>query len=251
MKPPSQRLSLSAFLMLICSFILLASMPGCTNAQVENYQQLRAETNAAIVEAKAQLAVVQPDIDALDAQVEAAEEGPDRKAAIKARDTLQALVDEANAVIPVLEEDVKQLTAAIDAGLAGNTAEAVRIGGRFIAAKAPPPWNIYILGGTTLLGALLTYRQKRIADDERKRKESADRQAERKTQEAQATRNAAESVINAIEREKDNTGTVEFGDDVAKVSLRSRMSSEARDLVAQTRRANPQPPRDTATKNAA
>ncbi len=237
--PPTRPYNLAAFLLLICSLILITSVPGCSDAQVEQYRLIRAETLAALAEAKAQLAVANQHIAELQAQIDAAEEGPDRDAAIEARDTIQKVVDKANAAIPQMQEDVTQLTAAIDAGLAGNTAEAVRIGGRFIAAKAPPPWNVYILGGSTLLGALLTYRQKRIADEERERKELARQDAEHQAKRANETRRAAESVIEAIEYQKGGDDVVDFSDDNTRVSLRSSMSTEARELVEHTRRKLP------------
>jgi hypothetical protein len=232
-------------LMLVLALVALSGV-GCTDAQIEAYQATRAELVAALELTEAKLADAESLIAELNAQIDAMQDGPEKAEAVEARDKVASIIVQAKAAIPQLEEGITRTTAAIDAALAGNAAHAVQIMGPYIASKTPPPWNVYILGGSTVLGFVLSYIQKR-------KKDEAEAESKKKSEEiayqnlrvdgareyAEKTRKAAADVITAIEYEKGDNDTVNFGDPNTKISLRSSMSTEARELVEQVRRSIP------------
>jgi hypothetical protein len=226
--------------------IALLTSGGCTDAQIEAYQATRAELVAALELTEAKLADAESLIAELNAQIDAMQDGPEKAEAVEARDKVASIIVQAKAAIPQLEEGITRTTAAIDAALAGNAAQAVQIMGPYIASKTPPPWNVYILGGSTVLGLVLTLIQKRKKDEaERDAAKKADEVRfqeqlnRRAAQVVEQTRKAAADVITAIEYEKGDNDTVNFGDPNTKISLRASMSTEARELVDQVRRSIP------------
>ncbi len=231
-------------LLALVAFIAIAA--GCSDEQIEQYRAANAEIQTALDEANTKLDGAETLLTELDGQIAATPDGPEKLAAVEARDRVAGLIEKTKATADELDGFLEQNNAAISAALAGNTAQAVTIGGRYIATKVPQPYGVYVLAGSTVLGGILTYLQKRKADEAKKETNVATDQVKylddslaRTRDLADKTRDAAASVITAIEYEKGSDGTVDFADDATQASLRSRMSTEARDMVEVVRRAQP------------
>lgn len=230
------RYALAPFLILVAMFMLLA---GCSTEQIEEYRAVKAEMQAALGAAEAGLADAHELIDQLNAQIAELREGPDKDAAIDARDNVAMFIEKSNTAVAELTLGIDRAQDAIDALIAGDAAGAVRAIGPYIASKTPPPWNMYILAGTSVAGFVLSYIQKRKKDEAEEYAEDTNRRRRESEVKLRRVELAAGSVITAIEKEKSGDGVVNFDGEQTKVSLRSRMSTEARDLVEQVRRAQP------------
>lgn len=232
------------YLVLVAAVAMILSLlSGCSSVDVEQYRNVRDELQAALDLTKAELEKARQTIAELTTQIALLDDGPEKQAALEARDHVQGVIDKGEAVIPQLEEGIARANQAIEAAIAGDTAAAVNAIGTYVGSKAPPPWNVYILAGTTVLGGVLSYIQKRKKDElsqdnRRKIEEISYLNEERQSigRSLKSTEQAARSVIKAIEYEKGGDGVVNFDDPATKMSLRSRMSTEARELVEQTQR---------------
>jgi hypothetical protein len=244
--PKTQTPRVEAVLVVVLAALIVLTSGGCSNEQVERYRAVNAELKAALVATEAKLAESNTLLTQLDEQIDATPDGPEKLAAVEARDRVAGLAEKAKTTVAQLKTGIEQSDAAISAALAGNTADAVQIGGRYAASQLPPPYSVYVLAGTSVLGGLLTYLQKRKTeqaniekDSHRERAISLNQVADRLAEENRNTRDAAASVITSIEHEKGSDGTVDFQDKSTRVSLRSRMSTEGRRLVEDVRSSQP------------
>ncbi len=201
--------------------VLALNLGGCNADQLAAYQQTKAELASALDSAQTQLAAADALKVQLDAQIEALPDGEEKTQAIAARQTIEQTIETSKVVVARLQEGVAQAQQAIDAYLAGDSAAAVQLIGPYVAGKVPAPWGLWILLGTNVISGILAFIK--------------NRQAKQVIEDANEIAAAAKSVILAIEEEKSADGTVAFGDAATAASLRSRMSTEARDLVEQVR----------------
>ncbi|MCC6679269.1 MAG: hypothetical protein IT445_00050 [Phycisphaeraceae bacterium] len=206
--------------------VMCVTLPGCDSsplatpegrAQVADMIAAQREQAQQIT---AELPVLTQQVESLNAQIEAIEDETVREPLIAARDkavevlsSAQATVDGLNATVKDLEELLRTADSEVDV-----YAQGVGVIGQHL----PPPYNTYALLAASILGIGGTI-IKSV-------------QASQRLKQLQATEDAAESVIQAIEQVKaENSGAVNFTDPQTKTELRSRMTEGAKALVEDAR----------------
>jgi len=236
----------SPLVIMLVLVAVIALLAGCSSEEIKRLRAYNAELGAALVVTEAELADAQTHLATIDEQIAATPDGPEKQAAVEARRQLAEGAEKTRALVTDLRVASEQGEAALGAAIAGDTAAAVRIVGPAIAQRLPPQYGVYVLAGTTVLGAVLGYLEKRKKDKATARLDSVQGEtryiredADLARLQAVSDRRAAASVITAIEYEKGGDEVVDFSNETTKASLRSRMSTEARDLVEQVRQAQP------------
>lgn len=210
MARPIRFARLVAFLLLALLILPLAACAGLTR---EEAQRQIGEISAAVDAGEARLA----DVDKLIAQADTPEE----------RAALQATRDEMSQRLAEARRYVALLQTALEQSVDGDPGSTITAGSTAAAGLLPPPYNLIAIVAGPVLGSLVTS----VVEARRRRRLEAERQK---------LEAAAKDVVVAIEHEKaDGDGVVDFTSAATKASLRSRMSTEARELVETFRRDTP------------
>ncbi|MEM6258017.1 MAG: hypothetical protein AAGI37_06850 [Planctomycetota bacterium] len=201
--PIKPRQTLRLIALLTVTALLFLPMAGCNNtAGVPSAEVFR----ATIEQARATSSQLDQVISEATAELEALPEGELRDEVLN---VITKTTEEKARVDGVISELEARLASA---GEDADALDAAALSLQTLGGTVPTPWGAYFTG----LGGLLLAGNRWIK--------------------ASRTKKAAERVVISIEQEKaSNGGKIDFDDKAVKASLRSRMGTEAQELVEQAR----------------